>query len=30
VYLMDGTLLTWHGTRVGLAMQALPPVIAGE
>lgn len=27
IYLVDGTLLLWHGTRLGLALRELPPVI---
>jgi len=26
IYTVDGTLLTWHGTRVGFALQELPPL----
>ncbi|GAB4531655.1 MAG: helical backbone metal receptor [Anaerolineales bacterium] len=26
VYLVDGTLITWHGTRLGRALQELPPL----
>lgn len=29
IALVDGTLLTWHGTRLGLAIQQLPALIAG-
>jgi ABC-type Fe3+-hydroxamate transport system substrate-binding protein len=27
VYLIDGSLLTWHGTRIAYALQDIPPVI---
>lgn len=27
IYHIDGSLLTWHGTRIGLALQELPPMI---
>ncbi len=27
VHLVDGTLLTWHGTRLGRALQELPPLL---
>lgn len=27
VYLMDGSLLTWHGTRIAYALQDIPPII---
>ncbi len=26
VHLVDGSLITWHGTRLGRALQALPPL----
>ncbi len=28
--LVDGSLLTWHGTRIGRALQELPALIAGD
>ncbi|RMF40438.1 MAG: hypothetical protein D6755_13425, partial [Anaerolineae bacterium] len=28
VYLVDGTLITWHGTRLGRALQELPPLLS--
>jgi hypothetical protein len=28
VYLTDGSLLTWHGTRLAYALRDLPPVVA--
>lgn len=27
IHLVDGSLLTWHGTRVAYAMQTLPPLL---
>jgi ABC-type Fe3+-hydroxamate transport system substrate-binding protein len=27
IHLIDGSLLTWHGTRVAYAMQQLPPLL---
>lgn len=27
IYVVDGSLLTWHGTRLSLALQELPPLI---
>ncbi len=27
IYVVDGSLLTWHGTRLALALRELPPVI---
>ena len=27
IHLVDGSLLTWHGTRVAYAMQQLPPLL---
>lgn len=29
VYLVDGSLITWHGTRLGMALQELPRYFAG-
>jgi ABC-type Fe3+-hydroxamate transport system substrate-binding protein len=28
IHLVDGSLLTWHGTRVALALRELPAVLA--
>lgn len=28
IYLVDGSLLTWHGTRMAYALRDLPPIIA--
>lgn len=28
IYLVDGSLLTWHGTRIAYALRDLPPIIA--
>jgi ABC-type Fe3+-hydroxamate transport system substrate-binding protein len=28
IHLVDGSLLTWHGTRIGYALRDLPPLIA--
>jgi ABC-type Fe3+-hydroxamate transport system substrate-binding protein len=30
ILLIDGTLLTWHGTRVAYALRDLPPLLMGE
>jgi ABC-type Fe3+-hydroxamate transport system substrate-binding protein len=30
IHLVDGTLLSWHGTRIALALRDLPPLIQGE
>lgn len=30
VHLIDGTLLTWHGTRIAQALSELPPLLAIE
>lgn len=30
IYPVDGSLLTWHGTRVAYALRDLPPLLAGE
>ncbi len=29
VFLVDGSLITWHGTRLALSIQQLPPLFAG-
>lgn len=29
IYLCDGSLMTWHGTRAGYALQELPPLLMG-
>ena len=29
IHLIDGDLLTWHGTRLAYALQEIPPLIAG-
>jgi ABC-type Fe3+-hydroxamate transport system substrate-binding protein len=29
VHLVDGSLITWHGTRLGKALQALPDIFGG-
>jgi ABC-type Fe3+-hydroxamate transport system substrate-binding protein len=29
VFLLDGSLITWHGTRLALSLQNLPPFFAG-
>jgi hypothetical protein len=26
IYTVDGSLLSWHGTRIALALQELPPI----
>jgi len=28
VHLVDGSLITWHGTRLGRALQVLPPLLS--
>ena len=28
VHLVDGSLLTWHGTRLALALRDIPPLLA--
>jgi len=30
VYLVDGSLITWHGTRLARALQELPDLFAGD
>jgi ABC-type Fe3+-hydroxamate transport system substrate-binding protein len=30
IYLVDGSLLTWHGTRVAYALRELPPIFGVE
>ncbi len=30
IYVIDGTLLTWHGTRIGFALRDLPALIMEE
>jgi ABC-type Fe3+-hydroxamate transport system substrate-binding protein len=30
IHLIDGSLLTWHGTRVAYALRDLPPLLSGE
>jgi ABC-type Fe3+-hydroxamate transport system substrate-binding protein len=30
VHLIDGSLLTWHGTRLAYALRDLPPLLVGE
>lgn len=27
IHLVDGALLTWHGTRIGFALQTIPPLL---
>lgn len=29
IHLVDGSLLTWHGTRVAYALEAIPPLLCG-
>jgi hypothetical protein len=29
IWLIDGSLLTWHGTRLARALQELPNIFAG-
>lgn len=29
IHLVDGSLLSWHGTRIALALRDLPPLISG-
>jgi len=30
IYLIDGSLLTWHGTRMALAMSEIPRLLCPE
>ncbi|MBN1148052.1 MAG: ABC transporter substrate-binding protein [Anaerolineales bacterium] len=30
LYLVDGSLITWHGTRLARALRDLPPLLSGE
>jgi ABC-type Fe3+-hydroxamate transport system substrate-binding protein len=30
IHLIDGSLLTWHGTRLAYALRDLPPLLTGE
>ena len=30
IYLVDGSLLTWHGTRITYALRELPPIFGLE
>lgn len=30
IHLVDGSLLTWHGTRIAYALRDLPPLLSGD
>ena len=30
IHLVDGSLLTWHGTRLAYALEKIPPLMCGE